>query len=238
MSQTDAKRERDNRMGKLFTDATVAQPPGSDRSQDVGDPGPARAQRHERRHRPEGPASGEHRRHTERRRQDDGDAERAPDHRQRAVALLQRTGQRVREAVRDERRKDEQHADRLPIRRPGRRESGQRDQDRAQESHRETHEPAGGGGAPDRWPRGDEQRHRAVQHACERRRDVLLGVWKHAERKREPDQPEHCRAGAIGFQYRATHRRDERQREKADEDAEKRDAAWRYRFESLCDEKK
>ena len=129
-------------MMKLFTDATVApMRPAADRGHDVGDAGAAGAERDQRRDRPQRPASGEHRRHAERRGEQHGDAERAPDHRQRAVALLQRARQactrsRTTPAPRGSaaRRASDRRGS-LDAVMPG-----QRDQDRAEKADREADE--------------------------------------------------------------------------------------------------
>ena len=60
-------------------------------------------------------------------------------------------------------------------------------------------------GQPMRQQAGDgrhEQRRRAVQHAGQRRRHVLLGKRKHAQRKRKPQHAERRRSCPIGPGHR------------------------------------
>ena len=84
--------------------------------------------------------------------------------------------------------------------------------------------------------RGDEQRRGAVQHAGERRRHVLLGKRKHAQRKREPQHAERRCSCPIGPGHRPAGRREQGQRQKADRDARERDPVGRHRLQAFGNE--
>ena len=174
----------------------------------------------------------------ERQRQDERPTERPPHDRQRAVALLQRPREAVGEGVRHERRQNHQHAARLTAHRARAGETGKRDQNGAGEPDGQTECDAPRRGLPSEQARdeGGEDRRRAVQHAGQRRRHMLLGEREHAERKREPQHAERSGLGAVLGQNRAPRRRHQRQRGEPERNPHDRDAHRRDGLQSFGNE--
>jgi len=83
-----------------------------------------------------------------------------------------------------------------------------------------------------------EQRIRAIEHACQRGGNALLGERKHAEREGEPKQAEPRDRAPIGALDRLPCGRKQGQRQEADGDAHEGDAARSDGTQSLGHEKK
>jgi hypothetical protein len=168
----------------------------------------------------------------------DRDAERAPDDRQRAVSLLQRARKVHGNSVRDQGRDDQQDAPRLMARPAAVRDARHRDQDRTEKPDRQPDpdHPRGHAAGQDARNRRSKERGRPVQHAGERRRHVLFSERKHAERECQPQDAERRRRRAIGSRQRPASRGNQGERDKPDEDADKRHAVRVERLEPLRDQ--